>query len=250
MNRKIAVVVLAGVLLMSNTRVMNVHGEEVENKSLPIEVSADISAYSSYMWRGFKIDGDPVVQSGISISGYGVTLSAWGDFATDTGDYGLLKQEEFDYAIDYTYKFDKLSLSAGYTYYDFPSSETLSREYYIGAGLDVPMSPTLTFYHDYGKEECGGGDGDYIVLASSYSVPLGNTVTLDLSGHIGYNNELFIEGEGGDMTLGFGFTIPLTEKLTFSPNINYSIPFGDLKDSDDGEQDNEFYGGFTLAYNF
>ena len=251
MNKKIAVAVLTGALLMANAKTMNVHGEEKANKFSPVEIiSADISVSSAYVWRGFKLDGDPVIQPGIYISSYGVTLSAWGDFASGTGDYGL-KQEEFDYAVDYTYKFDKISLSAGYTYYDFPSSKTHSREFYIGTGMDIPLSPTLTLYHDYGKEECGGGNGNYIVLAASHSVPIGKSpVSMNLSGHIGYNNELFIEGKGGDAALGMGLTIPLTEKLTFNPNVNYSMPFGDLEDSNDGGQDNEFYGGFTLAYSF
>lgn len=250
MNKKIAVAFLMGSLLMTNTKTMNVYGEEKANKFLPIEISTDISVYSAYIWRGFKLDGDPVIQPGIYISGYGVTLSAWGDFAYDTNDY---VPDELDYTIDYTYKLDKISLSVGHIYYVYSSSGTgtHSKEFYVGTGLDIPLSPTLIWYHDYGKEESGGGDGDYIELASSYSIPLGrSSISLDLSGHVGYNDALFIRGKGGDAALGMGFTIPLGEKLTLTPNINYSMPFGDLEDANDGGEDNEFYGGFTLAYSF
>lgn len=214
-----------------------------------IEVSSNIGIYSKYIWRGFKLDNDPVMQSGIYASVKGLTVSVWGNLDINAEDD--LNSDEVDYIIDYTYKFDILSLSVGHTYYDFPPADTFSKEFYVGLGLDILSSPKLIWYRDYGDEDSGGGDGSYIVLSLSHSIPLGNSpVSLDLSGHVGYNDKLFIKGQGGDAALSVGLTIPLTDKITFSPNINYSIPFGALKDSDDGNQSEEFYGGFTLAFNF
>lgn len=225
------------------------YAEEGTPKVSPVEVSADISVNSQYLWRGFLLDDDPVMQQGIYVGAYGFTASLWGSF--DIGGDDDLNSDEVDYVIDYTREFDKLSLSVGCTYYDFPSADTFSREFYAGAGLDVFLSPTLVWYHDYGDEDSGGGDGDYIALGLSHSFPLGtSSVTLDLSGHAGYNNELFINGTGGDASLGIGLTIPLTEKISLNPNINYSTPFGDLEDSSDGNQEEKFYGGFTLAFGF
>jgi len=228
---------------------------EVSKKGLlegtPIEVSADTAIYSKYIWRGFKLDGDPVMQSGVYLSGYGVELSIWGSADIDQDD--SLNSDEVDYVAGYTYTFDDtpLSLSGGFTYYDFPGTDGASREFYVGCSVDTVLSPALTWYHDFGDEDSGGGDGDYVVLELGHSIGLGELpVTLDLSGHVGYNDKLFINGNGGDVGLGAGLTIQLSEKCSLSPSINYSIPFGDLRDSGDGNQDSQFYGGAALAFSF
>ncbi|HPN56169.1 MAG TPA: hypothetical protein PLD92_04940, partial [Candidatus Omnitrophota bacterium] len=75
-------------------------------------------------------------------------------------------------------------------------------------------------------------------------------ITVDLSGHVGYNQRLFIKGKGGDVALGAGLTVPLTETLSLSPSLNYSLPYGDMEDSSDGNQDDEFYWGAGVSCRF
>lgn len=245
-SRVIILVILSSLIISG--RIANLSAEEGLLEGSPVEVSADVAIYSKYIWRGFELDGDPVMQQGIYIGIGGFTAGVWESFDIDNDD--SLNSDELDYVIDYTHQFDNFSLSLGHTYYDFPATDAASREFYVGVGLNIPLSPTVTWYHDYGEEDSGGGDGDYVVLELGHSFALTDTVSLDLSGHVGYNNELFINGDGADVAFGAGLTFPLTEKITFSPNINYSIPFGDLEDSDDGDQNDEFYGGFTLAFSF
>ena len=74
--------------------------------------------------------------------------------------------------------------------------------------------------------------------------------SLDLSGHIGSNQELFIAGDGGDVALGASLGIPLSDKCSFTPSINYSMPFGDMEEITDGNQEEEFYGGLVVAFGF
>ncbi len=250
-NKKGLGVLLMIVSLLMLGKVGNVYAGEESGilQDSPVGVSADIAINSKYIWRGFTLDDDPVMQQGIYVSFYGFTLSVWSSL--DMKGKDDLDSDEVDYGVDYTYETDKFSLSAGHTSYNFPEIDGKSREYYLGLGLNIPLSPTLTWYHDYGKEEKGGGNGDYTVLSLSHSIALGTSpVTLDLSGSVGYNNKLFIEGKGGDYNVGIGLSIPLTENFTLSPNINYSVPFGDLKKSSDGDQEEKFYGGITLSFNF
>ncbi|MFH1479500.1 MAG: TorF family putative porin [Candidatus Omnitrophota bacterium] len=215
-----------------------------------ISVFSDIGFFSKYIWRGIKLDGDPVVQPGVYVSGYDFETSIWGSADIDSDD-SLTSSEEVDYSISYSYPIPgtPVSLSGGFTYYDFPAADGASREWFIGTSLDTLLSPSITFYHDFGEEDSGGGSGDYVYLSLSHSEPVGDSpVTLDLSGGVGYNKELFIKGEGGHVNLGAGLTIKLTDICSISPVINYDMPFGDLKDADDGNYDNEFYGGVTVAF--
>lgn len=239
--------------LFINATAVNVNAHEEPEKGLledlPIEISADIAINSKYIWRGITLDDDPVMQQGIYATAYGFTATIWGSFDIDADD--SRNSDEVDYVIDYTHEIKKFSLSLGHTYYEYPTSNTATREFYIGAGVDLPLSPALTWYHDYGEEDSGGGDGNYLVLDLSHSFDLGDSpVDLYFSGHVGYNNELFIKGDGGDVAIGAGLTVPLTKKISFSPNINYSIPLGDLADSHDGNEDDKLYGGFTLVFSF
>jgi hypothetical protein len=210
----------------------------------PVEISMDFAVYSKYIWRGFKLDNDPVAQSGVYIDAYGINASIWGSLDMDGRD--SLDSNEIDYTIGYTYglndKFNlPVSITGGYIYYNFPSSKTNSQEFYVGLLLDTVFSPSFTWYHDFENEQKGGGKGDYIVAQICHSFPLPDMpVTLDIGGHAGYNHRLFIKGKGGDIGLSAGLTFNLLENCTLSPCVKYSIPLGDLKKTDDGNQQNQF----------
>ena len=247
--RFLNLVLIIGLVFSTNAIAEN--SDEGLLPRLDLEASGSFDVYSQYIWRGFALDTDPVLQPGFNISGHGLAFSFWSSWDFDNND--SLDGDEIDYVLDYTYEFDNFSVSAGHTYYEFPGTDTFSREFYGSIGLStIPLSPAFTFYYDYGDEDQGGGDGQYLTLEVSHSFALkeDSGISLDLSGRIGYNNELFIAGEGGDVLLSAGLTIPLAESLSISPSANYSIPYGDLKDEDDGNQDEEFYGGFSLAYSF
>jgi hypothetical protein len=207
--------------------------------------------YSEYVWRGFALDKDPVFQPGFRLSGHGLTFSYWSSWDFDNND--ALDGDEIDYVIDYTKDFKGISLSAGHTYYEFPGTDTFSKEFYIRAGFnDMPLLPSITYYYDYGDEQQGGADGQYLALTGSHSMDLIKDlgITLDLSGKLAYNKELFIIGEGGDVLMSAALGIPLYKNLALAPSINYAIPFGDLEDSDDGNQKDKIYYGFSLTYEF
>lgn len=228
----------------------------LDNSPIPIEISAEVAVYSDYIWRGFMLDDDPVIQPSVSIGAHGFTATFWSSF--DLVEHDGLASDEVDATLDYTYEHDLFSLFAGHTWYYFPGAHADTQEVYIGGGVnislgdEITLSPTVTWIHDYGDTDDGGAKGDYIMVGLGHSIPLFESpVTLDLSGEVAYNHEFFIEGDGGYVLLGAGLTIPLIgENATLSPNVNYSIPFGDLEDSDDGNQENEFYYGGTLAFNF
>ncbi|MBD3245841.1 MAG: hypothetical protein GF333_02400 [Candidatus Omnitrophica bacterium] len=231
-------------------------GGLLEKMDLDIAIEGSLDFYSDYVWRGFVLDRDPVIQPGFNISGYGLTFSFWSswDAANEHGS----QSDEIDYVIDYTKELDDLlSLSVGHTYYDFPAADAYSREFYVGVGVsripgtDIPVETSLTYYRDYGDQNAGGGLGNYFSLDVAYSQTISEDpgVTLDYGLHFGYNRKLFLTGTSGyDLGLSMGLSLPLTDRLTMTPSVNYSIPFGDLKDSADGDQEARFYTGVGFWY--
>ena len=244
------IVVIAGVLTLTMLPGAYAAYEEGVLPELKLEASATMDVYNKYMWRGFTLDTDPVFQPGFNISGYGLTVSFWGSY--DASGRDSLASDEQDFIIDYTFETEYAAFSVGHTYYYFPGSTSYSTEWYLGASLPVMLSPTITYYYDYGDEDQGGGDGQYVNFSISHSLTVVENpeITLDLGASVGLNNELFIKGEGGDYLLTVGLTIPLTPKATLSPVFGYAAPFGDLKDTNDGNQKARTYGGVSVGVTF
>jgi len=215
-------------------------------KNTPVSLAGDTSINSKYVWRGFKLDDDAVMQSGINIDVYELTATVWGSFDIDNDDPA--GSDEVDYVIDYSHSFGKIGISVGHTYYDFPFGNASSREFYAGIAYDSFLSPSFTYNRDYGNESTGGGDGIYLSFDIGHSIVLIENVSLDLTGHLGRNDELFITGDEGDILLGTGLSCKLSDNCTFTPNVNYSIPYGDMEKFTDGNQDNEFFGGFIINF--
>lgn len=245
-KRVLKVVLVIGILIGVGISIISAEAGLFDDSA--VEVSTDLVINSKYIWRGFELDSDPVIQPGVYVEVCGFTASVWGSF--DLRDNDDFNSEEVDYSIDYSHDFEYVGISLGHIYYDFPSVDANSKEFYVGVGLNkVILSPFVTWYHDYSKEENGGGDGDYVVLDLGYTFEFEDKpVAFELGGHVGYNHELFIDGNGGDVGLAAGLPITLTDHVTLTPQIAYSIPFGDLEDEDDGNQSDEFYGGCVLAF--
>ena len=253
-NKRIIFIVLITFLIIASPA----RAEGLLDKlDIKLDVSGSIDYYSMYVWRGFTLDKDPVIQPGVSISAWGFTYSFWSSWDVRNNDENT--SDEIDHTFDYTRELNELiSLSLGHTYYDFPKTGLYSREFYIGfslskiPGLDLPIETGLTYFHDYGDESKGGGDGDYLSINASYSYNLIKDIgmTMDFGLHWGYNHELFIAGSGSDLGLSFGFTIPLNDNISVSPSVSYTAVFGDLDDSSDGAQSDRVYGGISLAWAF
>ena len=83
-----------------------------------LSVSGDYSIYTSYVWRGFELDEDPVIQTGLNIGYKCITLSIWN--SQDMVYNDAVNSAEVDFVVDITRSFDSLSISLGNTSYTFP----------------------------------------------------------------------------------------------------------------------------------
>jgi len=232
-------------------------GDYLAEKGIELGISADVSFYNKYVWRGFLLDDDSVLQPGITFSLGGFEGGFWGswDMQSDDGH----ASDEVDGWIGYSFDLGFLgdyakmvSLSFGHTWYDFPEADLYSKEFYFGISFDTFLSPYITWYKDYADEENGGADGNYIMVGIGHSFTLIEEygIGLDLGMEYGYNDNAFIDGKGGYLLSTMALTIPLTENVTLTPNIGYSVPFADLKSGGGWDQKEQFYGGVSLGFSF
>ncbi len=252
-----AFLMISTCLFTTNVYSQTLLGDYLKEKDISIEISATVDYYDKYVWRGFLLDNDSVLQPGVAISSCGFEGGFWGSWDVESHD-GLASDEVdgyIGYSFDLGFLSEELSfvgISVGNTWYSFPEADLYSKEAYLGLSFDTFLSPYVTWYADYEKEDQGGANGNYIIMGIGHSFSLMEEagVTLDLGLEYGINNDAFIVGKGSYLLSTLGFTVPLTEKITMTPMIGYSVPFDDLKDGGGNDQAEQFYGGVSLAFNF
>ena len=77
-KKLLTVILVIGILTGAGASVISIEAGLLDDSD--VEVSADLAINSNYMWRGFKLDDDPVIQPGIYVSACGFTASIWGSF--------------------------------------------------------------------------------------------------------------------------------------------------------------------------
>ncbi len=205
-----------------------------------ISVGAGVDFYTKYIWRGQNLVDEPVLQPSAYVGIENFTASVWGNYTlTDDKEW-----TELDYTLDYTTslefispKLEKLSVSLGYIYYDFPNlpPNNDSQEVYAAIAADTLLSPSFAVYYDYDQ-----GDGTYYELSVAHTLPI-EPLSLNLSAAVGYNDGQWgFDSSFSNALLGASLTIPLGEKLSFEPGIFYSVAL-------DNQYDDEFYGGFSIS---
>ena len=229
------------------------------------ELSADAAFLSQYIWRGYGLSKDSlVIQPSLTASFKGFSLNLWGNLDTDYEPYKGSKWNETDLTFSYGRSFGMVGLEAGFIYYALDGLDD-SKEFYLSAGVDAILAPTLTIYREISKLQ-----GWYINLGLSHSFELPHDMTLDLAGTFAYyysNNDNMVE-YNHDMTtngerftglhdglLSVGLNIPFWKFFTATPSIAYAFPLSHAADNElqalslDGKA-NHLFGGVTLSMAF
>ena len=235
------------------------------------------SFLTKYIWRGWDLGDEPVMQTDASISWYGLTFDFWSNYslnndkARDNGRYQEFT--EIDYTIDYTFNvgemsekmdfdspdfLDSLSISAGYTYYTFPNVDWDDKffdtnEVYIGCSCDMILQPAFTWYWDVGRgkgNSDGGGNGSYFLFG------IGHTFDFEESGisasvgiTTGIIDQQWTDKTGwADMVFSGDVGIPVFNYFTITPSVSYSLILD--RDTYNDASDNEFYGGISISFEY
>jgi len=215
--------------------------------------SADVSFMSNYVWRGQKLSEDWVIQPSVSLGYGGFGVNLWANYDGDAEEH-----TETDYTLSYGRSIGKVSLKGGYIYYALEGIPD-TQEFFVSAGVDVPLQPSLTFYYDV--EE---GNGGFLVasIGHSFELPKGVSLGLGASASVNFDNKVMGPGEDGSEFTGLyngevsaALSIPISEDISITPKAAYSFPLSDDAEfaiesiSFDADSD-IFYGGVTLAVSF
>ncbi len=198
---------------------------EAAEKSWSFEAGADWA--SLFLFRGVDLlDGESVLMPWVLWSWRGFAVSYYGSYGDLPGDsrYG-----ENDFALDYTFDLgEQTSLTlGGQTYrYNGGAERDLgfldTYEIYGILELDVPLSPTLTYYHDVDKV-----DGGYGTLGLGHRIDLGSRTGLELKGTVGfdfhYNNKDVSNGTLNDVLLSADLPVEVTDHFSIHAGVQRSI---------------------------
>ena len=237
--------------------------DKVEETDRP-ELSADVSFLSQYVWRGYGLSKDSlVIQPSITAGFKGFALNLWGNLDTNYDDTGS-KWNETDLTFSYGHSFGIVGLEAGYIYYALDGVDD-SKEFYLSAGVDVLLAPTLTVYREIASYK-----GWYVHLGLSHSFELPHDMSLDLGATfayygsdndnmVGYDDDNLSTGDRfsglHDGLLSVSWAIPFYKYFTVTPSIAWAFPLSNSASNEmsalslDGRS-NHVLGAVTLSMAF
>jgi len=233
-----------------------------EQKSIfEYEFTADY--VGKYIWRGQNLSDDPVFQPGLSIAHGNLTAGIWGnmDLTNINGNSGDFS--EVDYSLDYSAplgNMEGVSYSVGLIYYDFPGTAIKdTTEVYWGLNFDLPLSPSITVYHDVDEAE-----GSYVSLAFGHSIeriaelgpdiPVGMEIGTSLGWGSGSYNKYYWgtdQSKLNDLTFSVSFPMEIAGWI-LSPSLNYiTLVSDDIRDTDVYGTDSDFFfAGVSISKSF
>ena len=226
-----------------------------------LQVAADF--FSKCIWRGQNLDDDPVLQPSIGAGYGGFTATIWGNLELTNINCNSSDLFEIDYSLDYSAAvpgIEGIGYSLGVIYYDFPGTATPdTTEIYWGLSFDLPLSPSVTIYHDVDEAE-----GSYVSLAVGHStekiVELGPDVPVgaEISASLGWASASYNKYYWGtdqiklnDLALSVSFPVALGD-WTLTPSLNYvTLVSDDIRDTDAYGTDSDFFvAGVGFSKNF
>ena len=232
--------------------------------------SAEVGAFSKYVWRGWEYSEDSVViQPSVTAEYKGFSINLWGNIDTDNKVTDDPEYNETDITMAYDTSIGDLDLGVGYIYYALDDANDPEEIYVKFCVSALPLTPTLTVYRDITEYI-----GWYVNLGISHSFEIKDDITLDIGGAVGYyysQDDIFVEVDNSlnsttkrykglhDGQISVVMTIPLDKHITLTPMMAYSFPLSGNADDlitsyNEGlgysSNSGYFYGGTKLSISF
>ncbi len=234
-----------------------------ENK---MSFSVGVEYMSNYLWRGGYWYEDGAIFPSVTFGIGGLSLGYCGEFSeSDFLDRESLTKSDgtdvddlhaSDFGVDYSYSIpDIFSIGAGVWYYYFHNESVNSFiSGYVSVTADsIPLSPSLTYNHDYYTSDDADEQGKdfYIQFALSHDIDITKELVLNLAGSCGYYN---VKSWGSDYAgisdigLSAGITAAVGS-VEISSAFNYVIvPDKDFYKANGRDDINRFYATVGVSY--
>lgn len=147
-------------------------------QSSTYSITADFPFVSDYVFRGIQY-AENSIQPSLEFSTGNFVAGIWTNQPTTTGE-----DNEFDYFMSYSTPLSNIwTMDVGFTYYDYPETTGAEAQFEPFVGFTAELANGLTTSTTLFYET----EYEVTTLATSlgYSVPLTDTINLDLSGEIG-----------------------------------------------------------------
>lgn len=232
-----------------------------EEDDLSFGITSDF--FGKYIWRGQNLSDDPVYQLGGSMTWGKFTLGIWGNMDLTSYNDNSGRFSEVDYSLDFSDDLpgiEGVGYSVGVIYYDFPGTAVPdTTEVYWGLGFDVPLSPTVTVYHDVDEAQ-----GTYVNVGLSHSIEkIGQLaedipVGMDIGMGIGwasssYNNYYWGVDKSKMQDLSISVAFPFEAVgWSFTPSLNFvTLLSDDIRDTDAYRTESDyFFAGISMSKSF
>ena len=229
------------------------------------KISFDVSAdyFGKYIWRGQNLNDDPVFQPGASLGWNGFTAAWWASMDTTKINGNNGEFTEHDWSLDYSGDapfVDGVGFSVGVINY-YCSSVEDTTEVYWGFGFDLPLSPTVTVYHDVDDikgtyASFGIGHSIEKIAELTPDIPIG----MEIGASLGWGSASYNKGYWGtaidsdklnDLALSLAFPVEIGG-LTVTPSLNYvTLVNGSIRKTDTFDKASDyFFAGIGISKSF
>lgn len=247
--KKLTYTLLVGAAL-SSTHLMA--GEAVVTAPAP-EAAAfalDIGAgyNTKYIWRGLDLGNDMVELSAEVTGAYaGLDLTAGAWYAHVSDQVSGAPKGELDLYFDASKDLGFATASVGYIFYHFANSSSAAedaQEVYFSLSKDIAgFSTSLTYFWDIETDNQGYSE---LAVEKEITLPM-SAYTVDAAVTVGY---LVEEGALSHITGKVSKSFDLSNGITATPYVAYTVELDDLERNYGTTEQNEFFAGVALGYSF
>lgn len=244
------------------------------------EVTIEAALVSSHVWRGQVQNNDFVFQPQMTVSQYGISINVWANMDLGKNYNGIQGDiSEIDLSLAYTLPLDinQMAFDIGLINYNFPANGThvdtgdgakvptgnesttelfaratiLSWDDYV-----VPFIPSVTFFGDIDQ-----ADGTYILFDVAFPYEISEYLMVEGGVSAGWGNTSYndyhwkdqLDAGWNDYNFYGSASYELLDGLTAAALLQYTLVEGGALGNaaeETYEDDNKFFGGLSIAYDF
>lgn len=253
MNKTIATLAIfgtAGALFAQEAATQQV-AQPSDSIAANLSIAGTFGYENAYVFRGALKDRNSFqsgVELGYAVGGGEVYAGVWGSLPIS--NYNGVK--EFDYYLGYNHAIDIVTLDTGFTYYSYAGQAIQhTREIYVGASVDVLLSPSLYFYYDFDlNQTVFEGSISYSLDLSQYTNVEG--LSLENKAYVGFLNARKVLAQPGTQKNGytyFGFASDIAYAISENVSTSFGIRWAMNTDGHNSNASNNSVNGFGTKDN-